>query len=134
MKAVEEETVHAWNGYKAYAWMEDELWPVSAGSSRKFCIGAATLIDSLDSLHILGLQDEFKEAVNATATLDLENADECIVNLFEWNIRYLEGLLAAYDLNGEAALLKKAIIIGDILHGAFETHNHMPCPHFPWPK
>lgn len=74
------------------------------------------------------MKDEFKEAVNATASLDLENADECIVNLFEWNIRYLEGLLTAYDLSGREVLLEKVIIIGDILHGAFETHNHMQCP------
>jgi len=67
--------------------MENELQPVSAGSSTKFCIGAAMLIDSLDTLLILGLQDEFKEAVNAAATLDLENTEECIVNLFEWYIQ-----------------------------------------------
>ena len=75
------------SGYKAYAWMKNELQPVSAGSSTKFCIGAATLIDSLDTLLILGLQAEFTEAVNAAATLDLEHSEECIVNLSEWNIQ-----------------------------------------------
>ncbi len=47
---------------------------------------------------------------------------------------YLEDLLAAYDLSDKKVLLKKAIIIGDILYGAFETHNHMLCPHFSWPQ
>ena len=95
---------------------------------------ASEPLPSLAVLTLFTLQDEFYEAVNATATLDLDDAIDCIINLYEWNIRYLGGLLAAYDLSGEEVLLEKAIIIGDILHSAFETHNHMPCAHFPWPK
>jgi len=53
-------------------------------------------------------------------------------NLLSGIFRYPEGLMAAYDLSGKEVLLEKAIIIGDILYGAFETHNHMPC--FSWPQ
>jgi hypothetical protein len=66
-------------------------WEMNCGLSplnlRQICIKATTLIDSLDTLLILGLQAEFTEAVNAAATLDLEHSEECIVNLSEWNIQ-----------------------------------------------
>ncbi len=66
-------------------------WEMNYGLSpldlRQICIGATTLIDSLDTLSILGLQAEFKEAVNAAATLGLETSEECIVNLSKWNIQ-----------------------------------------------
>ncbi len=48
---------------------------------------ASEPLHSLDTLSILGLQAEFKEAVNAAATLGLETSEECIVNLSEWNIQ-----------------------------------------------
>lgn len=44
----------------------------------------------------------------------------------ETNIRHLGGLLAAFDLSQEPALLSKAIELGDILYAGFETPNHMP--------
>ena len=51
----------AWKGYRAYAWGEDELLPHSHQSNRWFGLGL-TLIDSLDTLHIMGLEEELREA------------------------------------------------------------------------
>lgn len=51
----------AWKGYRTYAWGEDELLPHSHQSSRWFGLGL-TLIDSLDTLHIMGLEEELGEA------------------------------------------------------------------------
>ncbi|KAG7292464.1 hypothetical protein NEMBOFW57_002499 [Staphylotrichum longicolle] len=51
-------------------------------------------------------------------------------SLFETNIRYLGGLLSAYDLSQEKVLLDKAVELGDMLHAGFDTPNHMPANSF----
>lgn len=51
----------AWKGYREFAWGEDELLPYSHNSNRWFGLGL-TLVDSLDTLHIMGLEEEFKDA------------------------------------------------------------------------
>ena len=57
---------HAWNGYRNFAFGANELRPISktghsAGVFGKTKMGA-TLVDSLDTLFIAGLMDEFNEA------------------------------------------------------------------------
>ncbi|KAI2613244.1 glycoside hydrolase family 47 protein [Hypoxylon sp. NC1633] len=115
-----------WKAYKKYAWMKDSLMPISGGSRDQFSGWAATLVDSLDSLWIMGLREEFDEAVIAVAGLDFGRAASPRVNTFETNIRYLGGLLAAYDLSKREVLLVKAIELGDLLSTAFNTKNRMP--------
>lgn len=46
---------HAWLGYRKFAWGHDELRPVSQSFSEWFGLGL-TLIDSLDTMWILGLK------------------------------------------------------------------------------
>ena len=46
---------------RAYAWGEDELQPLSRSSHKWFGLGL-TLVDSLDTLWMMGLTDEFQEA------------------------------------------------------------------------
>ena len=48
------------------------------------------------------------------------------VSVFETTIRHLGGLLSAYDLSGEMALLVKAKELGDLLYMAFDTPNRLP--------
>lgn len=115
-----------WNAYKKYAWMKDALMPISGGFRDQFSGWAATLVDSLDTLWILGLREEFDEAVDAVATIDFGNSSSSRVNTFETNIRYLGGLLAAYDLSKREVLRTKAIELGDLLYTAFNTENRMP--------
>jgi mannosyl-oligosaccharide alpha-1,2-mannosidase len=50
--------------------MADGLQPVSGVKKSQFCSWSATLIDSLDTLYIMGLYDDFDAAVNATLTID----------------------------------------------------------------
>ncbi|KAL7626509.1 hypothetical protein AAE478_003281 [Parahypoxylon ruwenzoriense] len=115
-----------WNAYKRYAWMKDALMPISGGFRDQFSGWAATLVDSLDSLWILGLREEFDEAVTAVAQIDFGHSSSGRVNTFETNIRYLGGLLAAYDLSKREALRIKAIELGDLIYAAFNTENRMP--------
>ncbi|KAK1622190.1 family 47 glycosyl hydrolase [Colletotrichum phormii] len=116
----------SWANYKKYAWMKDALNPISATAKDQFSGWAATLVDSLDVLWIMGLKPEFEEAVAAVAKIDFSISTSDRVNTFETNIRYLGGLMAAYDLSGRRVLLDKAMELGDLLYGAFNTEHRMP--------
>jgi mannosyl-oligosaccharide alpha-1,2-mannosidase len=137
LDAVRAEFLHSWRGYKEHAWLKDELRPLSGGNADKFCGWAATAVDSLDTLLIMGLEDEYKKTVEATYDVKFIDLDhECIINLFETTIRHLGGMMAAYDLDGrkDKKLYAKIIEIGEVLYASFDTHNGMPSPHYPWPK
>ena len=63
LQAVKVEFLHAYKGYKSRAWLKDELKPISGGSHTQYCGWAATLIDTLDTLYIMGLYDEMAECL-----------------------------------------------------------------------
>lgn len=123
-----------WRSYKEYAWLQDELTPVSGGSRTSFGGWAATLVDALDTLWIMDMRDDFREAVEAVETIDFSRSSDKDVNVFETTIRYLGGFLAAYDLSGEKILLDKAIEVGEMLLVPFDTPNHMPITRWDWKK
>uniref|UniRef100_A0AC34QA85 Alpha-1,2-Mannosidase n=1 Tax=Panagrolaimus sp. JU765 TaxID=591449 RepID=A0AC34QA85_9BILA len=60
-KAVVGAMKHAWNGYKQFAWGKDTLMPIS-GRSQEWMGCGLTIIDALDTLIIMGMDDEFAEA------------------------------------------------------------------------
>ncbi len=125
-RAVREAFVRSWGSYKTHAWLQDELAPVSGKGKTTFGGWAATLVDSLDTLWIMGLSGDFHDAAAAAAQLDWANTTETAANLFETTIRHLGGLLGAFDLSREPALLEKAKELGDMLYMAFDTPNRMP--------
>lgn len=128
LEKIKAAALHSWHGYRKFAWLKDELAPVSGGSKTAFGGWAVTLIDSLDTLWLMGLKTEFEEAVQALVNIDFEKPAHLPINVFETTIRYLGGLLGAYDVsNGEyPALLEKAREVGNMLYGAFDTPNRMP--------
>ncbi|XP_032993217.1 endoplasmic reticulum mannosyl-oligosaccharide 1,2-alpha-mannosidase isoform X2 [Lacerta agilis] len=122
--AVIEAFRHAWKGYKEFAWGHDELKPISKSFSEWFGLGL-TLIDALDTMWIMGLKEEFKEARKWVAT-DLNFNKNVDVNLFESAIRILGGLLSTYHLTGDSLFLEKAKDIGSRLMPAFNTPSKIP--------
>ncbi|KAI9155572.1 Endoplasmic reticulum mannosyl-oligosaccharide 1,2-alpha-mannosidase [Paramyrothecium foliicola] len=117
----------SWGSYKRLAWLRDEVTPISGKSKDTFGGWGATLVDSLDTLWIMGMKDEFNNAVTAVdEQTSFEKTDAKEINVFETNIRFLGGLLAAYDLSGDVRLLRKARDVGDMLYKSFDTPNHMP--------
>ena len=124
----------SWAGYRKNAWMHDELSPVSGQFRDPFCGWAATLVDSLDSLWIMGLKSEFEEATKAVANIDFTTSIRNDIPVFETVIRYLGGLIAAYDLGGSKyrILLDKAVELAEILMGCFDTPNRMPMTFYLW--
>lgn len=60
-------TRHAWNSYVKYAFGANELKPVSRRSHSANIFGrntqlGATIVDSLDTLYMMGMLDEYKRA------------------------------------------------------------------------
>ncbi|KAA3672551.1 uncharacterized protein DEA37_0012518, partial [Paragonimus westermani] len=59
-------TKHAWQSYVAHAWGFNELKPVSRAGHQPSVLGTlplgATIVDSMDTLYIMGLKDEFNKA------------------------------------------------------------------------
>jgi flagellar biosynthesis GTPase FlhF len=108
-RAVVDAFKHAWKGYKAHAWGKDELRPISRGYSTWFDIGL-TMVDSLDTMWLMDLKEEFNEARDWVKT-SLQFDKNKFVNLFEVTIRVLGSLLSAYNLSGDKDFLTKAVSI-----------------------
>lgn len=69
----------AWANYRRYAWGQNELRPLTRIGHSASVFGAsplgASIVDGLDTLYIMGLMDEFKEAREWIATeFDLTKA------------------------------------------------------------
>lgn len=87
----------------------------------------ATIVDALDTLYILGLHKDFKEAKDYVAAIDWDIIkDDEPVQLFETVIRYVGGLLSAYDLSHEKVFVRKAVELVDRLLPAFDTPTGIP--------
>ncbi|AWP14956.1 putative endoplasmic reticulum mannosyl-oligosaccharide 1-2-alpha-mannosidase-like [Scophthalmus maximus] len=124
LEAVRDAFRHAWKGYKDHAWGHDELKPISKSFGEWFGLGL-TLIDSLDTMWILGLKEEFEES-KAWIEKELSFNKNVDVNLFETTIRVLGGLLSTYHLTGDQLFLDKAKDLGSRLMPAFKTPSKIP--------
>jgi mannosyl-oligosaccharide alpha-1,2-mannosidase len=133
---VKEAFVHAWNGYKEHAWSKDEVAPISGGWLTSFGGWGATLVDSMDTLWIMGLKEDFEQCVEEVKNIDFTTSEDEIINVFETTIRYLGGLISAYELSDRKykVLLNKAKELADILYTAFDTPNRMPMTRWTWRK
>uniref|UniRef100_A0A182N6X4 alpha-1,2-Mannosidase n=1 Tax=Anopheles dirus TaxID=7168 RepID=A0A182N6X4_9DIPT len=123
-RAVVAAVLHSWKGYREYAWGHDNLKPISMGYSDWFGLGL-TLVDTLDTLYIMDLQDEFDEArtwIEKYLKFDVNRE----VNLFEVTIRVVGGLLSAYHLSGDRMFLDKAIDLGNRLLPCFDSPSGIP--------
>ncbi|ODQ64906.1 seven-hairpin glycosidase [Nadsonia fulvescens var. elongata DSM 6958] len=132
--AIKNAFINSWYTYKNYAWGHDEVRPVSKTPIDPFVGWAATLVDALDTLKIMGLTQEYSEALAYVGEIDFKSSYRPEIPLFETTIRYLGGLLSAYDLSKgkDAILLTKAKELADNLMGAFDTPNRMPLLFFKW--
>ncbi|CAG8636497.1 34744_t:CDS:10 [Gigaspora margarita] len=98
---------HAWNGYTKYAWGRDELEPVTNDGNDHFNGWGATIVDSLDTMWIMDLKDEFNRSRDFVETVDFSKSDN-VISVFETTIRYLGGLLSAYEFSKDHVFLDKA--------------------------
>ncbi|VAH35991.1 unnamed protein product [Triticum turgidum subsp. durum] len=126
---VKDAMLHAWNSYVKYAWGMDELQPQSKNGVNSFGGLGATLVDSLDTLYIMGLRDEFQKARDWVAE-SLSFDKDYDASVFETTIRLhykvVGGLLSAYDMSGDKVFLEKAKDIADRLLPAWDTTSGIP--------
>lgn len=134
LSQIKETFVHAWNGYKVAAMGHDEVTPVRGGSRDPFNGWGATLVDTLDTLWIMDLREEFAIAVDRVKMIDFTTCRRKDIPMFETVIRYLGGLLGAYDVSEHRypVLLDKAKELAEVLIGAFDTPNRMPALFYNW--
>jgi len=122
--AVKEAFLYAWNGYITKAWGMDELKPVSGQNQNWMDLGL-TIVDSLDTLWIMGLKQEFQEARDwISKNLNFDKPKD--VSLFETTIRVLGGLESAFELSKDTMFLKKAEELGERFLPAFNTPTGIP--------
>ncbi|XP_033083620.1 mannosyl-oligosaccharide 1,2-alpha-mannosidase IC isoform X1 [Trachypithecus francoisi] len=125
---VKEMMQFAWQSYKRYAMGKNELRPLTKDGYEGNMFGGlsgATVIDSLDTLYLMELKEEFQEAkawVEENFHLNVSGE----ASLFEVNIRYIGGLLSAFYLTGEEVFRIKAIRLGEKLLPAFNTPTGIP--------
>ncbi len=114
---VRDEFVHAWNGYKHFAWGSDEVHPVSGTASDFFVKDHSfglSIIEALDTLYVMELDDELSACVTWLRThLDFDVDGN--VQMFEAVIRMVAGLIAGYYATGERFMLDGARDLADRL-------------------
>ena len=131
---VREATQWAWRGYNSCASGEDELRPLMCGGKHWLNL-TLTAVDSLDTLLIMGLEDEYMSAIQVMErNFSLTSPGYC--NVFETTIRVLGGLLSAYfeierstsaQVEGtRSMLLESAITLGARLSQAFTSKSGLP--------
>ena len=123
---VKAEFMHAWNGYKKYAWGHDDLKPLSKTHHDWYAQPLLmTPVDSLDTMIIMGLDEE----AGATRAYILDNLSfdkDIDVQNFEITIRILGGLVTNYQLTGDKRFLSLADDLGRRLLPVFESPTGMP--------
>ncbi|KAL5756783.1 hypothetical protein ACOSP7_021216 [Xanthoceras sorbifolium] len=122
---VKEAMIHAWSSYEKYAWGQDELQPQTKNGVNSFGGLGATLIDALDTLYIMGLDEQFQKAREWVAN-SLDFNKDYDASVFETTIRVVGGLLSAYDLSNDKVFLEKARDIADRLLPAWNTPTGIP--------
>ncbi|KAK4627927.1 putative mannosyl-oligosaccharide alpha-1,2-mannosidase [Fulvia fulva] len=137
-EAIKEAFRHGWSGYSKYAYGMDELQPLSAkGNNNRYGWGL-TIVDSIDTAIIMGLNDIVSDMLDFIGKIDFTRTRADHINVFETNIRYIGGLLSAYDLlkSGQFsgnydedqvdALLEQAVTLTDRVAHAFDTRTGLP--------
>jgi hypothetical protein len=124
---VKQAFLNSWNAYRRDAWGKDEYHPIAKYGTNMIPKGQGfTIVDSLDTMLLMGLDKEFQEA-KAWVRDELDFDQDGEVNLFETTIRVLGGLLSAYDQSGQdPVFLTKAVDLADRLMGGFETTSGIP--------
>ncbi len=123
---VKNEFLHAWNGYKKYAWGNDDLKPLSKSYHNWYPQPLLmTPVDALDTMYLMGMKDEAdktRKYITANLTFD---KDISIQN-FEITIRLLGGLLSSYQITGDKKLLAMADDLGTRLLPVFDSPTGLP--------
>ena len=127
-QAVKTEMRWAWHRYRAVAWGQDEVKPVS-GTGQAFLMKGKSvglsMVEALDTLWLMGLDAELEDGVRwirQHLTFDLDGDAQ----LFEASIRLVGGLLSGHLATGDRKLLELAHDLATRMMPAFATPTRMP--------
>ncbi|MCQ4085168.1 glycoside hydrolase family 47 protein [Streptomyces sp. RB6PN25] len=130
--AIRTEFLHAWGGYKRFAWGHDEVLPVSGGYQEFFAPGhpvGLSIVEALDTHFVMGLDDEVAQCV-AWIESHLDFDIDADFHVFEANIRLVGGLISGYLATGRRSLLTSCTDLADRLLTAFTSSpTGMPYSH-----
>lgn len=138
-QAVKDAFTFAFNNYYQHAFPNDQLNPNSLTSSNPRNGWGASAVDAVSTAIVMEIPDIVNEIINYIPTIDFSKSyqDES-VSLFETTIRYLGGMLSAYDfLTGPLsdlaqnkssvdALLTQSQNLANFLSFGFETPSGVP--------
>ncbi|GAA5813991.1 hypothetical protein MFLAVUS_007481 [Mucor flavus] len=124
--AIKKSFLHGWTGYKTYAMGHDELKPLSNKPKTTFGGWGATMVDSLSTLVIMDLTDEFLKVMPRISKINFRVDHD--ISVFESIIRYLGGLISAFELGErkQDMLIQKAERLAQELLLAFDTPSGLP--------
>ncbi|MBI4429044.1 MAG: glycoside hydrolase family 47 protein [Ignavibacteriales bacterium] len=125
-ESVKVEFLHAWNGYRNYAWGHDALKPLSKQPHDWYGVSLyMTPVDAFDTILLMGLSKEAAEAKKLI--LDSLSFNKNIeVQAFEIIIRLLGGLLSSHQMDGDERFLKLAEDLGNRLLPIYNSPTGMP--------
>lgn len=102
---------HVWSGYRLRAWGHDEITPGAGGFTDSWGGMGMQILESLDTLWLMGMHEEFNEAASwvGGSSLDFSKVHGPLC-VFETTIRALGGLLSAHALSGRQLFADKTSI------------------------
>lgn len=142
--AVKQAYVRSWDQYAQYCFGHDSLFVTNKTCVDDFGGWGVTIVDSLDTAIIMNLTDIVESQLSHIASIDFTYSNgKQPVSAFETTIRYLGGLLSAYDLLTSdytgiydqaqvETLLHQAIILADQLGPRFNTPTGLPAEQLHW--
>lgn len=118
---------HAWLAYERDAMGDDEYHPIGKSGSNLTSAGGIgyTVVDSIDTMIIMGLDEEYQRARTWVAEKMSFERDGNF-NTFETTIRVLGGLLSAFHLSGDSMYVERAKDLADRIVPAFSTKTGLP--------
>ncbi|CBQ72197.1 related to Mannosyl-oligosaccharide alpha-1,2-mannosidase precursor [Sporisorium reilianum SRZ2] len=125
----------SYEAHLKYASGHDALLPLSNGFEDPFGGWGASVVDSLSTSFLMGHMDLYDQGVEFSKRIDFTKTASSSISLFETNIRYLGGLISAYELGGkkEHKLIEQAKVVGDHLITGWVGHdNPLPCNTLKW--
>ncbi|KAF2166530.1 glycoside hydrolase family 47 protein [Zasmidium cellare ATCC 36951] len=121
----------SWRSYKKHGFPQDELKSISGTAQDTHGNWSLTLVESLDTLWIAGLKDEFEEAVELVSAIDFNvTTSQEGINVYDVTSKILGSLISTYELTRDQRLKDKALELATILYAAFDTPNRMPNLHW----
>ncbi|KAI0225904.1 hypothetical protein L0F63_006323, partial [Massospora cicadina] len=128
--AIRDSFSFTYNNYRKYAMGQDEIMIISGRPVVNTLGGwGVTLVETLDTLWLMGFKDEFNEAVQVIGNKDFTRGNG--THPFrEVTNRILGGLISAYELSNNTMLLKKANQLANLLKSGFSTAAGLPFTDF----